>query len=121
MKILVITVLPALIIAFWLAGEKNQIQSKDPQDEELVLSQTRNKVTGELLNIKMIRCRVCGQTIYYGEFSLEGKPRMAYTNQHICGKYGNKTVKYQGMGVGLPDIDIFEWLEEKQRRLKIKP
>ncbi len=114
MRILTLLVLSILAIGFWLAVDQKPDVGKDPSDEETVLTQERNKVTGELYNVEIVRCKICGQVISYKQFNLRGRLIHARQNRHDCGKR-----RYKNLALG-PEDDLIEWLERWQRRLRLR-
>ncbi len=121
MKYLVPVVLLFMTLAFWLAVDQNANLGKTPNDEEIIHTQERNKVTGELLNVEIIRCRICGQVISYIQANLRGKVVYGYLYRHRCGKYGNNPLaKYSPLGLAPESFDLEEWLNRWQKRLRLR-
>jgi hypothetical protein len=114
MRILALVALLSLGFGFWLAVDQKSDEGKNPEDEEIVLTQERNKVTGELYNVEIVRCKICGQVISYKQFNLHGKLVYARKNRHDCGN-----VHYQNMALD-PQADFLQWLEGWQKRLRLK-
>lgn len=98
--------------------EKSDV-GKNPNDEKVTFTQETNKVTGELLNVQIVRCKICGEIVSFARFSLNGKPRHVFRNYHRCGQYQN-TVKFQGSGFGPLKFRLTEWLDKWQKRLAIR-
>lgn len=121
MKYLVPLILLFFTIAFWLAVDQNANLGKTPADEEVIHTQERNKVSGELLNVEIVRCRICGQVLSYIQSNLRGKVVQASVYSHHCGRYGsNSFVRYNGSAIGPLRFNVFDWLDLWQRRLRIK-
>ena len=121
MKYLVPLVLLFFTLVFWLALEDTANLGRQPSDEQLICTQERNKVTGELYNVQIVRCRICGQVLSYMQFHLNGKLAGASHYSHHCGRYGNNApiVRYNGSAV-YRDFSLIDWLESWQRRLRIR-
>ncbi len=118
MKYLVPLVLLFLTLAFWLAIDEKANLGRSPDDEEVILTQERNKVTGELYNLQIVRCRICGQVISYVQSNLRGKIVHGYLYTHRCGKYGNRQeARYKGSATW-DTFNLYDFLEHWQRRLR---
>ncbi len=119
MKILVPAILLLMTLAFWLALDKEDT-GKLPSDIEVSFVPERNKVTGELLDVEIVRCKICRQVLSYVQFNLRGKVVSGHAYSHRCGKYTNDFVRYNGSGIGPPSFNLVDWLERWQRRLRVK-
>lgn len=121
MKILVPLILIFLSLAFWLAVDQNPDMGRAPSDEEVIHTQERNKVTGQLLNVEIVRCRICGEVISYTQFNLKGQAIYGYAYHHRCGQYGARPLaKYSPLGLSGTYFNFMEWLEKWQKRLSLK-
>jgi hypothetical protein len=121
MKILVPLVLLFLSFAFYLALDQDANLGRKPESEEVIFTKEVNKVTGELMNVEIVRCRLCGQVLSYIQYNLKGKVLYGYVYSHRCGKYGTSPVaRYNGSGFGPLHWNLFAWLEKWQKRLQFK-
>lgn len=122
MKILVPLVFVFLAVGFWLAVDQTSNLGRLPSDEEVIVKQERNKVTGELLNVQIIRCTLCGQVCSYVQFHQNGKVAQGYRYYHRCGQYHERAMvpPYNGSATSSPLFGIVEWLGHWQRRLRLK-
>lgn len=119
MKVLVLLVLMIMSIGFWLAIEDNRAVGKLPSDEVVTLSQERNKVTGELLNVETIKCLLCGEVISYVQFHKDGTMAFGYKYSHHCGQYKARSlVRRTESSFG--EFHLNDWLEKWQRRLRVR-
>lgn len=121
MKILVPLVLVLLSLAFWLAVDQKTNDGRLPDDEEVSHTQERNKVTGELYNVQIVRCHICGQVLSYIQCNLMGRVLRGYVYSHRCGRFhNNREARYNGSGIGPLDFDFLDWLDKWQRRLRLR-
>lgn len=120
MKNLVPLIFVFLAIGFWLAVDQKPDVGRLPEDDVIETFQQTNKVTGELLNIEIIRCRICHEVICYSKRTLRGKLLYQDNWQHHCWKYPKKLVKGTRSALFSPITGIMEWLEYWQRRLRLR-
>ncbi len=115
MKYLVPLILLFFTLAFWLAVDQKANDGRRPEDEQVVYGQERDKVTGELYNTKIIKCRICGQVTSYVHYNLKGKVIHASVYFHHCGPYAKYT-----KSVFWQDFNFIDWLDKWQKRLRIQ-
>lgn len=121
MRILALVVLIILTLGFWLGINQKSDTGKNPKDEEVIFTQERNRVTGQLLNVEIVRCKICGEIISYIQYGLSGKVVAGYVHVHSCGKYGDHPlVRYIGTALGPSHFNLIEWLDKWQKRLHIQ-
>src|ERR1043166_10227527 len=114
MRTIVSLVLMIFSIWFYLIIDQKANLGRNPDDDEVIYKQERNKVTGQLLNVQIVRCRLCGQVLSYVQYNLQGKVVYGYVYTHHCGKY---QTRYKGSNVWSSLPHLSEWFNPWQRRL----
>lgn len=121
MKYLVPLILLFFTLAFWLAVDQNASLGRKPSDEELISFQEVNKVSGELYNVRVVRCKLCGQVLSYVQYHLSGKVAGMAHYTHHCGEYTNgPVVHYYGSDLGPKSFSLIAWLDKWQKLLRLK-
>lgn len=123
MKILVLAVLLFMSMGIWFTiyDGTNEFVGKSPSDEITVHTQERSKVTGELFNITIVKCRLCGQVLSYFQYDLHGHLKHADKFEHICGRiFGLSSAKYSGSAFGPLEFNLYKFLDKWQRLLRVK-
>lgn len=120
MKIVSVLLFLLFTVAFWLAVDQQDNEGKKPEDEQFIQTQERSKVTGELYNVEIVKCRICGQVLSYVQRNLKGKLIHASIYSHHCGKYGIvKNTGYNASSLGPTHFNLIAWLDKWQKRLRI--
>lgn len=117
MRTLVILTLAVLAFGFWITTEQNSSTGKNPDDEVVTRCQESNKVTGELLTVETIKCRLCGDVISYRQTNLKGKLIYAYSSSHQCRA---SLVRYQPMDMDSAESNVIGWLSGWQHKLRLR-
>ncbi len=117
MKIIAPLAMMILSVWLWMMADQNANLGRLPDDDEVIYTRERNKVTGELLNVQIVRCRICGQVISYVQYNLRGKVVYGYVYSHHCGKYKNRSM---GSDMLAPVFPVSQWLDQWQERLSLR-
>lgn len=113
-------------MASWILvnNEPEQIEAKKPEDEVVTYQVEKDNRSGEIFDVQIIRCKVCGDVISYMKFDRFGHLVWGnYNSAHICGLKSRQFMAHRFTGMAFSSWrwpSISAMLDYYQKKWKLR-